>query len=144
MATSLVQPAILVLFVLASLAFTGGQVMRTQSAPYDALLPFPIVPLPGWVLAVLAGFMLVAVVGYTWQAQMLDARQVGGLFGPVIGSVVTALFFLLAGTTLEDPAFAYALWIDLAALAVLCVPAIRFVPEYDRRLRAGKLPEGYV
>lgn len=134
----------MLLFIVASLVFTGGQAMRTQSAPYDAFVPFPIVPLPGWSFVVLASLTLPAVVGYTWRAQMLDARQLSGLFGAVLASVVAAFFFLLAGTTVDDPAFAYALWIDLAALAVLCVPVIRFAPEYGRRLRAGELPEGYM
>lgn len=141
--TSFPQPTILVLFLVASLVFTGGQAVRTQSVPYDALVPFPIVPLPGWLFVVLASLLLLAVVGYTWRAQMLDVPQLVRLFRTVSASAGSAFFFLIAGTRVDDPAFAYALWIDLAALAVLCVPAIRFVREYDRRRRAGELPEGY-
>lgn len=143
MAASFAQAIIVILFLVASLVFTGSQAVRTQSALYDALVPFPIVPLPGWLFVVLASFLLPAVIGYAWRAQMLDIPQLLGLLGPVSASVMAAFFFLLAGTTVDDPAFAYALWIDLAALAVLCVPAIRFVREYDRRRRAGELPEGY-
>lgn len=141
---ALVQPLILVLFLLASLIFTGAQVMRDQSAPYEQIVLFPVVPLPGWVLLVPAVCLVAAVIAYGAPATMLDAPRITGLFGPVIASSVSALFFLLAKTVENDPGFQVALWADLAAFAVIAISAIRFIPEYDRRRRAGTLPEGYL
>lgn len=141
---ALVQPVLLILFLIASLIWTGGQVLRNQSAPYDQVLLFPVVPVPGWLLLVLAGLLAVASALYCIRAEMLDARSVVGLLGPVLASCVAALFFFAAQTVEDDPNLLVALIADLVAVIPLAIAAIRFVPEYERRRQADTLPEGYV
>lgn len=141
---AVVQPAILVLFLLGSLAFTGGQVVRNSDPIYDAVFPFPVVPLPGWVLVAIAVPNLILVVLLCAGAQLLDARMVTGMLGPMLAAVGASGFFLSAGTVENDGGFAIALWINIAAVVPLVISIIRFGPEYTRRMRAGTLPEGYV
>ncbi len=142
--TALVQPALLILFLVASLIWTGGQVLRDQSAPYDQLAPFPVFPVPGWLLVVLAVLLVVATTAYSIGAQMLDARNVVGMLGPVVASSVAALFFLVARTVAGDPSLVIAFIVNLLALVPLVIVLIRFVPEYERRRKDDELPEGYV
>lgn len=141
---ALVQPVLLILFLIASLIWTGGQVLRDQSAPYDQILLFPVVPVPGWLLLVLAGLLAIGSAVYCVGTEMLDARSVVGLLGPVLASCVTALFFFAAQPVEDDPNLLVALIVDVVALIPLAITAIRFVPEYERRRQADTLPEGYV
>lgn len=140
---ALVQRVLLILFLIASLIWPGGHVLRNQSAPYGQVLLFPVVPVAGWLLLVLAGLLAVTSALYCVRAEMLDARSVVGLLGPVLASCVAALFF--AAQTVEgDPNLLVALIVELVAVIPLAIAAIRFVPEYERRRQADTLPEGYV
>ncbi|MGO2519746.1 MAG: hypothetical protein ACTH8F_06475 [Microbacterium sp.] len=129
---ALVQPAVLLVFLVASLIFTGAQVMRDQSAAYEQLVPFPVFVVPGWFLVAPAGVLVVVIAIYTFAAQMLDAPRIGGLFWPVIASLVAAFFFLLARTTQDDPLLLVCLWLNVASIALLTLAAVRFLPTYDR------------
>lgn len=142
-AVASVQPTILVLFLLSSLVFTGGQIARGTRPIFGALTAFPVVPLPGWILILPGALTLVLVSGYCLGSQLLDTRLVAGLLGPVLGSTAASLFFLLADTVEDDVGFQIALWVNLIAVIPLVLTIIRFGPEYDRRLRSGRLPEGY-
>lgn len=141
---ALVQPGILVLFLLASLALTGGQVARAKGAIYGQVVPFPVFPVPGWLMLALAVLTLVLMTAYTIGAQLLDSRLIAGLYGPVLGSVVAAVFFRFAGTTDETVMHSAAVWLDVAAVVPLVIATLRFGREYDRRMRAGTLPDGYL
>ncbi|GAB3603733.1 hypothetical protein GCM10027411_18450 [Microbacterium aureliae] len=96
LACQIVQAGILVVFLVASLLFAGAQVTRSASPAWEALVPFPVFPVPAWMPAIPAAAGLALAVIWAVTARAADAGALTGAIGPTVAAAVTPGFLVLA------------------------------------------------
>lgn len=112
----LVPAALLIAFLIGSLLLSGGQVNADQSPNWDAVVPFPIFPVPAWLLIALGAVGLIAAILWAVRSTAAESRSLTGAFGATAAAFVASMFFGLAFLT--DPVWSGPYWIGMV-LAVL-------------------------
>lgn len=151
--SQLLPVALLLTYVVGSLILTGAQVFPTQTPAWEAVVPFPVFPVPDWVLIAPAMVGLVVLVPIAVRATALDAPRFESYLRFTLGAGVSALLFMWAFPAdsgfipLED---GYVGWHWVALAVSIVIAAIEGVmiaitgPKYDRLKKAGELPEDYL
>ncbi len=120
-----VPAAILVVFLVASLLLSGAQVTAAGSPAWDQVVPFPVFPVPVWLLLVPAVIGLGA--GLTWAltARPEEAPALTGAIGPTVAAAMAPGFFILAHLGADDaPPYGYVLAVTAISLAVIVAASV--------------------
>jgi hypothetical protein len=130
----LVQAGILVAFLVGSLLLSGAQVTAGGDPAWDAAVPFPVFPVPSWLLTALALIGLAAALVWAVTARPADASALTGVVGPAVAGAFAPGFFMFAfaddGVPLGD--YGIALAIGAATVIVLFVAAVVHGARADR------------
>jgi len=97
----LVPPALLVVFLVGSLIFSGGQVSETMDTKWGVVFPYPLFAVPKTLLVILGVLSIVLAVGVAVTNRRSDEERVRRLVGPIAASAVSSV--ILAGVVPEDP-----------------------------------------
>lgn len=127
---AILPPAALVVFLVGSLIFSGGQVSDSMDTKWDVVWPYPLFPAPTLVLVVLAGVSVVLAVLVALTAREGDEPGLRGLIGPLVGAAIAAILFAVLvpdGGTRQGDITVGGQWvaavISAAALAVILIAA---------------------
>lgn len=122
----LVQAGILVVFLVASLLLSGAQVTADGDAHWEQAVPFPVFPVPSWLLAALSVVALAAGILWALTSRPADATALTGAIGPAVAGAFAPGFFLFAFGEDGAPATEYlpSLAISIGAVAVVLVAAV--------------------
>ena len=139
----LVPAGILIVFLVASLLLSGAQVTADGSAQWDAVIPFPVFPVPAWLLTALAVVALASAVVWALRASPADASALTGAVGPAVAGAFASGFFLFAFA--DDGALAgeYVLPLTISAVTVVVLFVAAVIHgARDRAVSDDRLPEG--
>lgn len=151
--SQLLPVALLLAYVIGALILSGAQVFPSQSAAYDAVVPYPVFPVPAWLLIAPAVVGLVAIVPLAIGATAMDAPRFESYLRFTLGAGVSALLFMWAfpsdsGWIPLDDGYVGWHWVALAiSIVIVAIEGVMIAitgPRYDRLKKAGELPEGHV
>lgn len=122
----LVPPALLVVFLVGSLIFSGGQVSESMDTKWGVVFPYPLFAVPATLLIALGVASIVLAVVVAVTNRFSDEERVRRLIGPIVASAISSVILAGAvpdGGTRWGDAFIGSQWIAslffVAALAVL-------------------------
>lgn len=153
-AATLVPVALLLVFLVGSLALSGAQATPDGLTKYDAPVPFPLFVVPEWVLIGCAVVALALVVPLIVTTSVAYGGRLIGMLSYTGGAMIADAFFSFAFPVSDgliassgDPDTYLGGHIVGVALSVVCiiVLVIRLVVtnrEYLRMRKAGELPDG--
>ncbi|UJP09175.1 hypothetical protein L2X99_12050 [Microbacterium sp. KUDC0406] len=135
----MLQAAVLIVFLVASLLFTGGQVAAKGAPIWGAVLDYPLFVLPGWLMLAVSALGVLMVVPVLSLARLTDAGRVVGAFSATAAATAASFFF--AWSSPVDPSSGLR-WVaactDGAVLVILLVVAGVIAYRSDRaRAREG-------
>ncbi|MGN8551638.1 UNVERIFIED_CONTAM: hypothetical protein OHV15_03510 [Microbacterium sp. SLM126] len=130
----LVQTGILVAFLVGALLLSGAQVTAEGNANWEQVVPFPVFPVPAWLLTALASVALLAGIVWALTSRPADASALTGAIGPAVAGAFASGFFLFAFGEAGALATEYLLPLGISAAAVLVV----FVGSVVQGARAGR------
>lgn len=128
----LIPPGILLVFLVGSLILSGGQVAPGAPANWDVVVPFPLFPVPGWLLGGLGAVALALAIAWAWASTAAEAAALSGALGVTMASSVASLFFALVFA--GDPLGGFH-WIGMV-LALLSA-AVLLITSFARTRRDG-------
>lgn len=137
---TLVPSAALVVYLVGSLLFSGGQVSAAMNTKWDAVIPYPIFGAPTSVLVGLgaASVLLAGVVAVS--ARVGDAAGQRGLLGPTAAAMVSAFGFCLlvpdGGTRSGDVVYG-GQWVAAVVYAVALVVLLVGAAVVAAKARGG-------
>lgn len=127
---AILPPAALVVFLVGSLIFSGGQVSASMDTKWDAVWPYPLFAVPTVVLVVLAAVSVLLALIVAVTARAGDETGLRGLVGPLVGAIIAAILFAVLipdGGTREGDITVGGQWIaatiSAVALAVVLLGA---------------------
>ncbi|MCP2635103.1 hypothetical protein K0817_000805 [Microbacterium sp. HD4P20] len=141
-AVAVLPALILVVFLVGSLILSGGQVSPTMDTKWDAVVAYPLFPVPTPLLvglAIASVALVVLVVATAWPGDLPGLR---GLIGPTVSAIIAAV--LLSGLVPDEGRrYGDVVWggqwvaglISLAALVVL-LAAIAFIHSRNPSARS--------
>lgn len=88
---AIVPPAILVVFLVGSLIFSGGQVSASMDPKWGIVWSYPLFPVPAIVLIALAAASIVLALVVAATARAGDVPGIRGLLGPTAAAIVSAI-----------------------------------------------------
>lgn len=137
----MLQAAVLIVFLLGSLALSGGQVAASGAPMWGAVVDFPLFQLPGWLLLGVSVVGVILAIPVVALARLADAGRVVGAFSATAAATAASFFFAWSQpqTTPEDSTLRWAAAItDGAVLLILLVIAGTVAALADReRSRTG-------
>lgn len=136
----LAQAGILLAFLVGSLLFSGAQVTAEGDAHWGAAIPFPVFPVPAWLLTALASVALIAGILWAITARPAAASALTGAIGPAVAGAFASGFFLFAFGEGGALATEYVLPLAVSAAAVVVV-LLGSVVQGARTDRAERMPE---
>ena len=92
----LIPVALLILFLVGSLLFTGGKVLQEGDTIWDDVWSFPVFPVPAWLLLVPAVVSALLVVPFVVTTPVADAPRIAARFGQALAAGLAAVFFAFA------------------------------------------------
>lgn len=131
--------ALLLAFLFGSLLFSGAQVMPDGHPLYDEVVPFPVFVVPAWLPIALSAVALIVAIPLAATTRLLLAPSVIPMLAYAAASALASFVFSRSFVEPDgDPGLHWvASVLSIGCLAVAAIPAIRFVPRYDRLRRAG-------
>ena len=133
-----VQAGILVAFLVGSLLLSGAQVTAGGDPAWEAVVPFPVFPVPSALMTALAVVGLVAGIAWAVTARPADASALTGVVGPAVAGAFASGFFMFAfaddGVALG--AYGIALAIGTVTVVVLFAAAVIHGARADRAAAA--------
>ena len=150
-ACQIIPALLLVAYIAGSLILVGGRVGEGQSENWDALLPWPVFPVPAWVLIPFAVVSAAIVVPLCLRAPAATVSRLitaVGQTGAAIAAAAVFAFVFPADTGLipmpnDDGSYLGAQWIAIPFLlfcvVVLITTTIVKGKEYDRLRASGAL-----
>lgn len=133
--TQLVPAIILVVFLVGSLLFSGGQVFADRSPGWDVVIPFPLFPVPWWLFAGLGVVGLGCALTWALRAAPRESLGLTGAFGVTCAGGFAALYFEFA--FMDDPVLSGPYWIGAASSAVAAIVLVTAGIVTGRRARAS-------
>ena len=138
-ASQLIPVALLLVFLVGSLALSGAQVVPDGHEAWDAVLPFPLFIVPGWLSIALAVIGAGVVIPFVATTRPVQAPDLLAAFAYSIGAALANFYFSFA--------FLGTHWIACViagvCILVLIVRMLMIVPSYERMRKAGELPNGF-
>lgn len=139
----MLQAAVLIVYLLGSLVFTGGQIAASRSPMWGEVLDYPLFSFPGWLsLAVsLCGLLLAVPVAVL--SRVRDSGRAGGAFSATGAATVSSAMFawMLPSAGAEEAAMRWtAAGIDGAVTVVLMIIALILAVIDDRRRKREGRP----
>lgn len=92
----LIPVALLVLFLVGSLVFTGGQVLQEGDTIWADVWSFPVFPVPSWLLIVPAAVSALLVVPFVATTPVAQAPRIAARFGQALAAGLASVFFAFA------------------------------------------------
>lgn len=92
---AVIAPALLVVFLVGSLIFSGAQVSETMDPKWGVVWAYPLFAVPTAVLVALGCLLVVLAVILAVTARSADVPALRGLIGPTAASIVAAVGFAL-------------------------------------------------
>lgn len=89
----LVPPVLLVVYLVGSLLFTGGQVSEAMDPIWDQVLPYPLFAMPAVVLIVPAAISLILAVCLVSVCRAEDVLRLRGSIGPTAAAIMSSIGF---------------------------------------------------
>jgi len=106
---AVLPPAILIVFLVGSLFFSGGQVSATMDPKWGVVWAYPLFVVPTVLLVALGAVLVVLAIILAATARDADVPGLRGLLGPTAASIVAAVGFALlapdGGTRTGDVTF---------------------------------------
>lgn len=139
----ILQAGVLVVFLIGSLLFSGAQVTERGTPAWDVVIPFPVFPVPPWLLLVPAIVALLAALVWAVTARPVDSSALVGAIGPAAAAAGASGFFMFAFSDDAAPVSAYVLplVISAATVVVLFVASVIHGARQDRAKAAdARLP----
>lgn len=137
----MLQAAVLVVFLLGSLALTGGQVAASGAPMWGAVIDFPLFAVPGWLLLAVSVIGVLLVIPVVVLARLADAGRVVGAFSATAAATAASFFFAWSQpqSTPQDSSLRWAAaFTDSAVLLILLVISGTVAALADReRARKG-------
>lgn len=140
----LVQAGILVAFLVSSLVLSGAQVTAGGDPAWEAVVPFPVFPVPSWLMIGLGVIGLVAGIVWAATARAADAAALTGGVGPAVAGAFASGFFMFAFADDGVPqgAFGIALAIGTVTVLVLFAAAVIHGARADRAAAGDSIEQG--
>ncbi|MGX1793025.1 hypothetical protein ACWIDW_08795 [Microbacterium sp. NPDC055312] len=139
----MLQAAVLIVYLLASLLLAGGQVSVHGSPIWDAAVDFPLFSLPGWLMLTLSATGVLLAVVVLVLSRVDDAGRVVGAFSATAAATVASFFFAWAlpeGSGADLSLRWAAAFTDAAVLLALLVTSGTLALMSDRRRARQGLP----
>lgn len=114
--SQLLPALLLIAFLIGALLFSGGQVGAGQSPNWDVVIPFPVFPVPAWLLIGFGGVGVLLAAVWAVRSRDDEALALSGALGVTIAACVASMFFGLA--FLGDAALAGPFWAGMVLAAV--------------------------
>jgi len=122
---AIVSPAILIVFLVGSLFFSGGQVSASMDPKWGVVWAYPLFAVPTVLLVALGVALSLLAVILAATARGEDVPGLRGLLGPTVASIVAAIGFALlvpdGGTRTGDVTFGDQWWGAAAAAVALVI-----------------------
>jgi hypothetical protein len=141
---AILPPAILILFLVGSLFFSGGQVSAGMDPKWGIVWAYPLFVVPTVLLVALGAVLVVLAIILAATASDADVPGLRGLVGPTAASIVAAIGFALlvpdGGTRTGDVTFGDqwrgAVVCSVALVILLIGIAVARTRPQDRQSRA--------
>lgn len=141
---AILPPAILILFLVGSLFFSGGQVSAGMDPKWGIVWAYPLFVVPTVLLVALGAVLVVLAIILAATARDADVPGLRGLVGPTMASIVAAIGFALlvpdGGTRTGDVTFGDqwrgAVVCSVALVILLIGIAVARTRPQDRQSRA--------
>lgn len=141
---AILPPAILILFLVGSLFFSGGQVSAGMDPKWGIVWAYPLFVVPTVLLVALGAVLVVLAIILAATARDADVPGLRGLVGPTAASIVAAIGFALlvpdGGTRTGDVTFGDqwrgAVVCSVALVILLIGIAVARTRPQDRQSRA--------
>lgn len=122
---AIVAPAILIVFLVGSLFFSGGQVNAGMDPKWGVVWAYPLFAVPTVLLVALGLLLSLLAVIVAATARREDVLGLRGLLGPTVASIVAAIGFALlapdGGTRTGDVTVGDQWWGAVAAAGALVI-----------------------
>lgn len=147
----LMPAAILIAFIVGSLLFTGGQVLDNGKDIYDQVWPWPVFPVPAWLLIAPAAVSAAVVIPVVVMTPVSRAPDLIGRCGQTVVGIGAGVIFAIAfwapsgllGVPGEADRYLGLHWVA-AALSAFCFVILLLgmvikLPAHERLRKAGRL-----
>lgn len=139
----MLQAAVVVVYLLGSLALTGGQVAAKGSPIWGEVLPFPLFSPPGWLMLAVSVIGVLLIIPVLALARLADAGRIVGAFSATAAATAASFFFAWSqpeAIPLDTSLRWSAAFVDASVLAVLLVVAGVVAYLSDRQRARDGLP----